>query len=78
MTKLPRNVKGKQLIKALQRLDFNIVGKKGSHVRLEHSNGRWTQVAVHPKPIPQGTLRTILRQTGITVSQLIKLIKIFL
>lgn len=71
MTKLPRNVKGKILIKALERIGFRKVGSKGSHVRLAHSDGRWTQVAVHPKPIPQGTLRAILRQVKLTVEQLI-------
>ena len=72
MNKLPRNVKGKQLIAILERLGFKIVGKRGSHVRLKHPNGKWTQVAVHPKPIPQGTLRTILRQTDITMKDLEK------
>ncbi len=74
MSKLPRNVKGKQLITVLERLGFKIVGKKGSHFRFVHSDGRWTQVAVHPKPIPQGTLRAILRQTELTVEELLKLL----
>lgn len=72
MSKLPRNVKGKQLITILERLGFKVVGKKGSHIRLKHANGKWTQVAVHPKPIPQGTLRTILRQADITIEDLEK------
>ena len=74
MSKLPRNIKGKQLIGILERLGFTIAGKRGSHVRLVHSDGRWTQVAVHPKPIPQGTLRAILRQADITTEDLIKLL----
>lgn len=74
MTKLPRNVKGKELLKALRKLGFTEVGKRGSHVRISHPDGRWTQVAVHPKPIPQGTLRTIIRQADISVEELIKLI----
>ncbi len=72
MSKLPRNVKGKQLIKALKKLGFSQEAAKGSHVRLTHPDGRWTQVAVHPKPIPQGTLRVILRQADITVETLIE------
>ena len=74
MSKLPRNVKGKQLITILERLGFKIVGKRGSHFRLVHSDGRWTQVAVHPKPIPQGTLRAILRQIDIATEDLLKLL----
>lgn len=72
--KLPRNVKGKQLIKILKKLGFNECGHRGSHIRLEHNDGRWTQVAVHPKPIPQGTLRTILRQIKTNPEDLVKLL----
>lgn len=72
MSKLPRNVKGKELIRVLKKLGFSQEAAKGSHVRLTHSDGRWTQVAVHPKPIPQGTLRTILKQAEISVEKLIE------
>lgn len=72
MTKLPRNVKGKQLIRVLKKMGFIKTGSKGSHVRLAHPDGRWTQIAVHPKPIPQGTLRAILRQADISVEELIQ------
>lgn len=74
MSKLPRNVKGKHLITVLEKLGFKVVGKRGSHFRLSHSDGRWTQVAVHPKPIPHGTLRAILRQAEITAEDLIELL----
>lgn len=72
--KLPRNIKGKQLIKALKKLGFCDCGHRGSHVRLEHEDGRWTQVAVHPKPIPQGTLRAILRQAEISAEELVEIL----
>jgi len=72
MSKLPRNIKGKQMVNLLEKLGFRITGKRGSHVRLSHSDGRWTQVAVHPKPIPQGTLRAILRQVDLTTEEFIK------
>ena len=70
MSKLPRNLKPQELIKILKRHGFNEVGKKGSHFRLKHPDGRWTQVAVHPKPIPQGTLRKILSQTELSPEDL--------
>lgn len=72
--KLPRNVKGKQLVKALKKLGFYDCGHRGSHVRMEHNDGRWTQVAVHPKPIPQGTLRAILKQAEISSKELIEML----
>ncbi|MEK7550976.1 MAG: type II toxin-antitoxin system HicA family toxin [Patescibacteria group bacterium] len=72
MPKLPRNVKPKKLIELFQKRGFKIVGKRGSHFRLKHLNGNWTQVAVHPKPIPQGTLRKILNQSGLKVEGLLE------
>lgn len=74
MSKLPRNIKGKELIKFLEKQGFKIVGKKGSHMRFTHADGRWTQVALHPKAIPQGTLRSILRQIDMDTEEFIKLI----
>ncbi len=74
MSKLPRNIKGKQLITILERLGFKMIGKRGSHHRLSHPDGRWTQVAVHPKPIPQGTLRAILRQIDMSTEEFTKLL----
>lgn len=74
MSKLPRNIKGKQLIRALKRLGFSQESAKGSHVRLTHADGRWTQVAVHAKPIPQGTLRAILRQADLTQEELLAIV----
>ena len=70
MSKLPRNIKPQKLIKALTRFGFREIGGKGSHIRLKHIDGRWTQVAVHQKPVPQGTLRAILRQAEIKIEKL--------
>ena len=75
MTKLPRNVKGRELIKALKRLGFVVVSSRGSHRRLSQPDGRWTQVAIHPKPIPQGTLRAILKQADISIEDLLEILK---
>jgi len=72
MTRLPRNIKAKRLIHALNKCGFFEVGRRGSHVRLAHDDGRWTQVAVHTKPIPTGTLRAILRQTELSIEEIQK------
>lgn len=70
MNKLPRNVKPQTLIKFLVKLGFQKGKGKGSHVRLTHSDGKWTQVAVHPGPVPEGTLRKIIKQAEIIEEQL--------
>lgn len=70
MSKIPRNVKPQQVIKFLEKLMFKTGKGKGSHIRLTHPDGRWTQVAVHPRPTPQGTLKKIIKQAEITDEQL--------
>ena len=73
MSKLPRNVKAKQLIKFLIKIGFAKTKGRGSHIRLVHPDGRWTQVAVHPGPIPVGTLRKIIAQAGLTDQEVTEL-----
>ncbi|MDP1743925.1 MAG: type II toxin-antitoxin system HicA family toxin [Candidatus Amesbacteria bacterium] len=70
MSRLPTNIKGRDLIKTLEKFGFVQTGGKGSHIRLKHPDGRWTQVAVHTKPVPLGTLRAILRQSKLHIEDL--------
>lgn len=72
MSKLPSNIKSEKLIKALNKLGFKEYKRRGSHVRLKHGDGRWTQVAVHPGPVPKGTLNKILKEAEISIEELQK------
>lgn len=72
MSKLPRNVKPERLLKVLRKMGFQEYKGKGSHRRLRHPDGRWTQIAIHPGPIPHGTLRRILEQAEISIEELEK------
>jgi len=65
-----KEVYPKHAIKALRKLGFSVVHKKGSHVRLAHTDGRRVTVALHPKPLFLGTLHSILRQAEITREEL--------
>lgn len=73
-----RQVKPKDLLRALLKAGFTIKRKKGSHVFLEFiSNGevRLTSISIHRGPIPKGTLKAIIKQAGISEDKLIKLLK---
>lgn len=73
MNKLPRNIKPQKMIRFLEKLGF-VQGKgRGSHIRLTHADGRWTQVAAHPLSIPVGTLKKIITQAEISEEELEKL-----
>jgi len=63
--KLPRDVSGARIIRALQRLGFQLTRQTGSHARLA-KEGRRVTVPLHGSLAP-GTLRSILRQAGLSL-----------
>jgi predicted RNA binding protein YcfA (HicA-like mRNA interferase family) len=74
MTRLPR-IKGKELIRALERAGFTIDRTRGSHVFLKHSDGRASAVPVHPREtIAPGLPRAILRDVEMTPEHLRELL----
>jgi predicted RNA binding protein YcfA (HicA-like mRNA interferase family) len=68
--KLPRNASGADVIAALERLGFERKRQTGSHVQLSKGPLRVT-VPWH-NPIAPGTLRSILRQTGLDLEIFLK------
>jgi len=46
MTRLPR-LKGKEIVRILERTGFRIVRSRGSHAVLKHLDGRTTVVPLH-------------------------------
>ena len=74
MPKLPL-MSGQEVIKALNKVGFEIVGRKGSHVRLKKKTPIKTYIVIvplHPE-IKRGTLKSILRQAGLTTNEFAKL-----
>jgi predicted RNA binding protein YcfA (HicA-like mRNA interferase family) len=59
-------VKGREVIAALERAGFNIVGGT-KHIKLRGPGGQVVLVPNHPgEDVKPGTLRNILRQAGLT------------
>lgn len=73
MAKLPR-VSGEEVKRALERAGFRKVSQRGSHVKMRHADGRTVIIPMH-RELAAGTLRSILRQAGLTVEELIELLK---
>ncbi len=78
MPKLPA-LKGRELVKLLKSISFNIVRTKGSHVRLKSEDGKVTTVPLHGnKVIPKGLLRKIVREDlELSLEEFIELISKF-
>jgi predicted RNA binding protein YcfA (HicA-like mRNA interferase family) len=58
----------KEVVKVLRKQGFVLVGQAGSHQKWRHPNGRKVIVAMHGnKPIPIGTLKSIIEGSGLSV-----------
>jgi predicted RNA binding protein YcfA (HicA-like mRNA interferase family) len=58
----------KDVIRVLRRNGFAQISQKGSHQKWRHANGRQVIVAMHGnKPIPIGTLKSIIEGSGLSV-----------
>jgi predicted RNA binding protein YcfA (HicA-like mRNA interferase family) len=65
-------VRPRQLIRALERAGFFVHHIRGSHHYLRHPDkpGVLVVVPVHNRDLKRGTLRAILRDSGITAEDL--------
>jgi len=69
MTRAPR-LKGKEIIRALERAGFQVIRTRGSHVFLKHPDSRATAVPTHRgEIIGPGLFRGILRDVEMTLEQ---------
>jgi predicted RNA binding protein YcfA (HicA-like mRNA interferase family) len=57
-----------EVVKVLRKHGFALITQKGSHQKWRHANGRQVIVAMHGnKPIPIGTLKSIVQGSGLDV-----------
>jgi predicted RNA binding protein YcfA (HicA-like mRNA interferase family) len=74
MTRLPR-LKGKELVRVLERAGLTVDRSRGSHLFLRHPDGRTTTVPIHSgETIGPGLLRAILRDVELSVDELADLL----
>jgi predicted RNA binding protein YcfA (HicA-like mRNA interferase family) len=71
MSRVPR-LKGKELVRLLAKIGFEVIRTRGSHFFLRHPDGRVTTVPVHSgEVIGPGLLRSILRDIELSVDELL-------
>jgi predicted RNA binding protein YcfA (HicA-like mRNA interferase family) len=74
MTKLPTDLSGRDLIKALQRIGFVIQRQRGSHIILLRDSPFARVTVPNYKTVRVGTLRTILQEAQLTVEKWLELL----
>ena len=69
-------VTAREVIRALERAGFAISRQSGSHCRLVHATDptRKVTVPIHSGDVKRGTLRAIIAQAGMTVTEFVKLL----
>lgn len=73
MSKLPV-VSGTQCVKALEKLGFVVYRQRGSHITLVNEDPTAQVTVPNHREIAKGTLRSIIRQVGLTVDEFIDLL----
>jgi predicted RNA binding protein YcfA (HicA-like mRNA interferase family) len=65
---MPKRWSSKDVERILRQHGFSLVSQKGSHMKYV-TNGRVVIVPTGRDPLPQGTFASILRQSGLDISQ---------
>ena len=73
MSSLPR-ISGQECVKALKKNGFYFKRQHGSHIILRKDNPLQQTVVPDHKELDRGTLRSIIRQSGLSVDEFIKLL----
>lgn len=67
-------VSGRQLIRALEQVGWEVIRQRGSHVRLKHPNrSNFLVVPLH-RELKKGTLNGILKDAGVDREELARLL----
>jgi len=74
MPKLPRDVSGRQAVRAFQKAGW-LVRKTGPHIIIDKQGMRPTLSVPNHKVLDPGTLRSLIRHSGLTVEEFIRLLK---
>jgi predicted RNA binding protein YcfA (HicA-like mRNA interferase family) len=75
MTKLPRELSGKEVIKALQKAGFHVKRRKGSPIVLRRDIPFAQVVVPDHKNVDTGTLASILDGADLSAEEFIKFLK---
>jgi predicted RNA binding protein YcfA (HicA-like mRNA interferase family) len=74
VSKLPR-VSGREVVRALGRIGYEVDRQRGSHIVLRHRNPPHRRLVVPDhREIAKGTLRKLIREAGLTVDEFSELV----
>ncbi len=74
MSKLPV-MSGADCIKALKKIGFVVYRQRGSHITMVRQNPPTQTTIPNHKELDRGTLRSIIRQIGLSVDEFVALLR---
>lgn len=74
MSKLPRKLSGRDLIKVFKRFGFVVVRQRGSHTFLQHRDGRRLTIPVYDQ-VPINLLNWILAEAKISREEFLRMLE---
>ena len=70
-----RPVSAEKVVKALNKIGFQSVRQKGSHLFMRHPDGRSTVIPIHPgEELGRGILKEILSDVGMSKEEFLELL----
>jgi predicted RNA binding protein YcfA (HicA-like mRNA interferase family) len=73
MSRLP-SISGRECVRALEKAGFTVVRQKGSHIVMRRENPFAQTVVPDHAELDRGTLRSIIRQAGLSVDEFVALL----
>jgi predicted RNA binding protein YcfA (HicA-like mRNA interferase family) len=73
MSKLPI-ISGEECVKALKQVNFLVARQRGSHIMMVREDPRMTVTVPDHHELDRGTLRSIIRQAGLSVDEFVSLL----
>ena len=70
----PNNISGKEAVKAFTKAGWHIAGQVGSHVVMVKQNIRVNLSIPQHKELSVGTLRALIRNSGMTIEEFLNLL----
>lgn len=68
MSRIPA-LRAREIVRALERLGFQVRRQRGSHIRLRHSDGRYASVPDHgSRELRREFILDILKQADVDIS----------
>jgi predicted RNA binding protein YcfA (HicA-like mRNA interferase family) len=74
MGKLPRDISGRRVVSALERIGFYVLHQRASHIILRRESPKTTISVPDHRVLRVGTLRSILTQAGLDVQDFLQLL----